>query len=176
MPGLIGTGTGGTRPVPARSPVMPDWPHLLDEFLRLFAAVAVGMALGLDRNLNGKPVGMRTLGLVALSASLVTLSVLELYDLENQTDSHSRVLGGVVQGALVGIGFLGAGVILRNEARGDVTNLTTAASVWATAAMGIVCAVAPWLLIGVGAAILAVLMVGCRWLEERMGLKDRENN
>ena len=153
---------------------MPDWPHLFDEFLRLFAAVAVGMALGLDRNLNGKPVGMRTLGLVALSAGLVTLSALELYDLQTQADPHSRVLGGVVQGALVGIGFLGAGVILRNEARGDVTNLTTAASVWATAAMGIVCAVAPWSLIGVGAAILAVLMVGCRWLEERMGLKDKE--
>jgi putative Mg2+ transporter-C (MgtC) family protein len=153
-----------------------DWPHLLDEFLRLFAAVAIGMALGLDRNLNGKPVGMRTLGLVALSAALVTLSALELYDLRTQADPHSRVLGGVVQGALVGIGFLGAGLILRNEARGDVTNLTTAASVWATAAMGLVCAVAPWPLIGVGAAILAVLMVGCRWLEERMGLKDKENN
>jgi putative Mg2+ transporter-C (MgtC) family protein len=147
--------------------------HLFDEFLRLFAAVAVGMALGLDRNLQGKPTGIRTLGLVGLSAALVMLSAMELPGAAADVMASATLLHGVSQGILIGIGFLGSGVILRNVAAGTIDNLTTAACVWATAAMGIVCAVAPWPLIGVGAGILVALMVGCRWLENALGLKNK---
>ena len=154
---------------------MLDTAHLFDEFLRLFAAVAIGMALGLDRNLNGKPSGMRTLGLVAFATAAVTLAGLE-YAGMHQPDPASRVIHAVIQGALVGVGFLGGGIILRDMTSRDVLNLTTAASIWTTAVMGIVCALAPWALIGVATFILFVLMVGCRRLEERMGLKDRENS
>jgi len=153
---------------------MLDAAHLFDEFLRLFAAVVIGMALGLDRNLNGKPTGMRTLGLVSFATALVTLAGLEYAGMRASPDAASRVIHAVIQGALVGIGFLGGGIILRDPASKEVLNLTTAASVWTTAVMGIACALAPWPLIGVGVFVLFVLMVGCRRLEERMGLKDKE--
>jgi len=154
---------------------MLDTAHLFDEFLRLFAAVAIGVALGLDRNLNGKPTGMRTLGLVAFATALVTLAGLEFAGMD-QPDPASRVIHAVIQGALVGIGFLGGGIILRDVTRQEVLNLTTAASVWTTAIMGIVCALAPWPLIGVGVIVLFMLVVGGRWLEERVGLKSREQD
>lgn len=153
---------------------MPEITHLFDEFLRLFTAVVIGMALGLDRNLNGKPTGMRTLGLVAFATALVTLAGLEYAGIRSHPDPSSRVIHAVIQGALVGVGFLGTGIIMRDAATREVLNLTTAAAVWTTAVMGITCALAPWPLIGVAVLILFVLMVGCRWLEERMGLKDRE--
>jgi putative Mg2+ transporter-C (MgtC) family protein len=154
---------------------MLDTAHLFDEFLRLFAAVAIGVALGLDRNLNGKPTGMRTLGLVSFATALVTLAGLEYQGIRDSIDAESRVNHAVIQGALVGIGFLGGGIILRDVASRNVLNLTTAASVWTTAVMGIACALAPWPLIGVGVFVLFTLVVGCRWLEEHFGLKDKEN-
>ncbi len=154
---------------------MLDTAHLFDEFLRLFAAVAIGMALGLDRNLNGKPTGMRTLGLVAFATALVTLAGLEYQGVRESIDAESRIIHAAIQGSLAGIGFLGGGIILRDLAGKNVLNLTTAASVWTTAAVGIACALAPWPLIGVAVFVLFTLMVGCRWLEEHFGLKDREN-
>ena len=145
--------------------------HLFDEFLRLFAAVAIGMALGVDRNLNGKPSGMRTLGLVSFATALVTLAGLEYAGMRESTDASSRIIHAVIQGALVGVGFLGGGIILRDMSSKEVLNLTTAASIWTTAVMGIACALAPWPLIGVGCFVLFVLMIGCRWLEEKLGMK-----
>jgi putative Mg2+ transporter-C (MgtC) family protein len=147
--------------------------HLFDEFLRLFAAVAIGMALGVDRNMNSKPSGMRTLGLVSFATALVTLAGLEYAGMRESVDASSRIIHAVIQGALVGVGFLGGGIILRDTSSKEVLNLTTAASIWTTAVMGIACALAPWPLIGVGCFVLFTLMVGCRGLEETLGMKDK---
>ena len=73
----------------------------------------------------------------------------------------------------MGAGFLGGGIILRDAASKEMLNLTTAASIWTTAVMGIACALAPCPLIGVGVFVLFVLMVGCRWLEEKLAIKDK---
>ena len=82
----------------------------LDLFLRLFSGLLCGVLLGLDRNLHGKPAGVRTLGLVSLGAAaavcVVTVS-------GHPPDAMSRVL----QGLLTGIGFLGVGVISRHRMR-----------------------------------------------------------
>ena len=87
-------------------------------------------------------------------------------------DALSRVLQGVDQGVLVGIGFLGGGIILRDVAANKIRNLTTAAEVWAVAAMGLATAVAPWAIVGVSIVIFIILMVICRLLEVRFHLKD----
>src|SRR5579884_1739957 len=81
----------------------------LDIVLRLIAATVIGMGLGLERMLRGKPTGMRTLGLVSFAACLVTLSLMHVPDIEGSSDALGRVLQGAVQGILVGIGFLGGG-------------------------------------------------------------------
>ena len=74
---------------------------------------------------------MRTLALVSMGAAIVSIAALEYDDaVHDNADALSRVIQGILQGVLAGIGFIGAGVILRNPARGTVEGLTTAATVW----------------------------------------------
>ncbi len=86
----------------------------IDSILRLLAATAVGMIIGLNRDLSGKPIGMRTLALVSLGAAVVGTAGLNFGNLAVHPDALSRVLQGIIQGTLTGIGFIGAGVILHN--------------------------------------------------------------
>ena len=127
---------------------MVDWQIAI----RLIAAVVVGGLLGLNRELAGKPAGFRTHVLVCLGAATASVAAL-----------HSRggavidpnAAGRVVQGVLTGIGFLGAGVILRDPA-GHISGLTTAATVWICAVIGFVSAVANW---GLLALVFVLTMI-----------------
>ena len=73
---------------------------------------------------------------------------------------------GVIQGIMAGIGFIGAGVILRDSTTKTVTGLTTAATVWVTAALGIACGLAAWSIVGMAVALALFLLVGLGWLED----------
>lgn len=145
----------------------------LDGAVRLGVAVAVGMAIGLNRDLRGKPTGVRTLGLVSLGSCLVAVAALRVDGMMGHADATSRVLQGVIQGVLSGIGFVGAGVVLRNPVAERVQGLTTAASVWMTASLGIACAIASWPVILSAVGLSLVLLVAVhpleRWLEARAG-------
>jgi putative Mg2+ transporter-C (MgtC) family protein len=123
--------------------------------VRLAAAVVIGSALGLNRELHGKPAGLRTHGLVSLGAALATMVAFRSPDQSLVADPNA--IGRIVQGILTGIGFLGAGVILRDPS-GHVTGLTTAATVWICAALGIVCGLGYWtiLTVGLGLTLLVV--------------------
>jgi putative Mg2+ transporter-C (MgtC) family protein len=136
-----------------------------DWLLRLLAAVGVGLAIGLDRDLNGKPIGMRTLALVSLGAALVALAAIPFHGLVEHPDALSRVVQGVLQGVLTGIGFIGAGVILHDKNSRMVHGLTTAATVWVTAALGIACALAAWPLVLTGTALTLIILFGLPCLE-----------
>lgn len=144
----------------------------LDIALRLAAATLVGIGLGLERLMRGKPTGMRTLGLVSFAAALVTLSTMHAKGVMDSADAFARVLQGALQGILVGIGFLGAGVLSRDANSHQVFNLTSAAEVWAVAAMGLATAVAPWAVVGLAVVIFILLMIGLRTLEQKFGLRD----
>jgi len=140
---------------------MPD--NLADIALRLVAAAVAGGIVGVNRDLHGKPVGVRTLGLVAFAAAIVAVSVTNVDGIRGNPGPLGRVLQGTVEGVMTGIGFLGAGLIMRGRDRNEIHNLTTAASVWITAALGISCAVASWWLVGIGVAItLMILLLGGR--------------
>jgi putative Mg2+ transporter-C (MgtC) family protein len=134
-------------------------PPELDPFLRLLAAGCSGMALGLNRELHGKPTGMRTLGLVGLSAALATLAAQSL-DLSHQLAGVT--VGNVMQGLLTGVGFLGAGVILRDEAGVRVHGLTTAATVLVTTSLGVVFGLGLWVpgLTGLAVALVILIFAG----------------
>jgi putative Mg2+ transporter-C (MgtC) family protein len=123
--------------------------------LRMVGAVLIGCVVGLDRNLHGKPTGVKTLGLVALGSCLVTMMGLALFS-GGTTDGASA--GRVIQGIITGIGFLGAGVILQHPSTGKISGLTTAASIWVTAALGIVCGIGAWQIAGIATALLLLLM------------------
>jgi putative Mg2+ transporter-C (MgtC) family protein len=129
--------------------------------LRLLAALAAGMAVGLNRDLSGKSVGMRTLGLVALGAALVILAGTGPDGLHFAPDAVSRV----IQGVLTGIGFIGAGVILHDRGGRTVHGLTTAASVWISAALGIAAGLGAWIVLIAGAALALLTLVFGRGLE-----------
>src|SRR5688572_10638353 len=85
-----------------------------DVALRLAMSVLIGALIGLDREWRGKPVGIRTLALVSLGAALVSVSTVHLTVLNNEPDAVSRVVQGIIQGVMAGIGFIGAGAILRH--------------------------------------------------------------
>ncbi|HZR61866.1 MAG TPA: MgtC/SapB family protein [Xanthobacteraceae bacterium] len=125
--------------------------------LRLIAAAVVGGLVGLNRDLHGKPTGVPTLGLVALGSALV---VLAMAGVGNSGDT-SRVIQGIV----TGIGFLGAGVIIRPYAKGKVHGLTTAACVWLTAALGAACGLGAWRVLVVGVPMAFLLLLFGKRLE-----------
>lgn len=129
--------------------------------LRLGAATLIGCLLGLDRELRDKPAGMRTHGIVCLGSSLITLASLEITFTGEELDGAGALRA--VQGVMAGIGFLGGGVILRDSSRTSVQGLTTAASLWVAACLGIACGMGLWLttLTAVGLTLL-VLTAGLR--------------
>ena len=106
----------------------------IDILLRLGTAALIGVLLGLNRDLHGKPTGVRTLGLVGLGSAAAVLCI----------GTSSADASRVIQGIVTGIGFLGAGVIIRDNDRGRVRGLTTAACVWLTACLGAASGVGEW--------------------------------
>ena len=127
--------------------------------LRLLAAALAGVILGWPRQMSEKPIGMRTLGLVSLGAAMVTVAALRYPVLGGNPDATSRVLQGIVQGLTVGVGFIGAGVILRDTSTNKVHGLTTATTVLIAAALGIACGLGDWLVAGVGLVLALVILI-----------------
>lgn len=145
----------------------------VDIALRLGGAAAAGAVIGLNRDLAKKPIGMRTLGLVALGAAVVSVAAIQVPGMAENADAMSRVVQGVIQGVMAGISFIGAGVILRNSEAGTIEGLTTAATVWLTAAIGIACGLGAWrtVLVALGLALFLLVVVG--WLETLWEGKER---
>jgi putative Mg2+ transporter-C (MgtC) family protein len=144
--------------------------------LRLAAATLIGIVLGINRDLKGKPTGMRTLALVCLATAIATVSTVYLADMQSDANALSRVVQGVLQGVLTGIAFLGAGAIIRKD-DSDVPGLTTAANVFVVAALGIACGLGAWWPAGLGAAIALFVLVVMSSLErrvERIGEKKQD--
>ena len=128
-----------------------------DILLRLTAAVLIGSLVGLDRNLHGKPTGVRTLGLVALGAALLTMASTDFLQVDGHADPSA--VSRVIQGLVTGIGFLGAGVITRHEGSDQVKGLTTAAAIWITAVLGILCGMGSWQIALIALVIVFLLFV-----------------
>ena len=129
---------------------------------RLGAALILGGLFGLNRELHGKPAGLRTHALVSLGAAVATIIVLKSPDGSFIADPNA--VGRVIQGLLTGIGFLGAGVILRDP-NGHVTGLTTAATIWICAVLGIVCGLGYWGLLGITVGLTVFALVCGRPIE-----------
>jgi putative Mg2+ transporter-C (MgtC) family protein len=136
-----------------------------DIALRLGGAVAAGILVGLNRDLQSKPIGMRTLGLVSLGAAAVTVATIQVPGMAENPDAMSRVVQGVIQGIMAGISFIGAGVILHDRDAKAVHGLTTAATVWVTAGLGIACGLAAWPTVAIALILALLLLVGLGKLE-----------
>jgi Uncharacterized membrane protein len=130
------------------------WTEVL---LRLSTAALIGIAIGLDRELQHKSAGMRTIGLVSLGAAIAAMLLAG-----GDSDAASRV----IQGALTGIGFLGAGVIVRHGP--SVEGLTTAAAIWTAAVLGAGAGLAVWPVVIIGAGLALILLILARLVERRL--------
>jgi putative Mg2+ transporter-C (MgtC) family protein len=123
---------------------------ITDIFLRLGLATLVGALLGLNRDLHSKPTGVRTLGLVGAASALAVMAV---------GQGTGADASRVIQGIVTGIGFLGAGVIVRGERGKHVHHLTTAACVWLTACFGAACGVGELKLVLLAVPFIVVVLI-----------------
>jgi putative Mg2+ transporter-C (MgtC) family protein len=112
---------------------------------RLALAAALGAFIGLERELRGYPAGVRTVALVALGATLFT-------EMSRITGTEDRIAAGIV----TGVGFLGAGVIFREGY--TVRGITTAATIWAAAAVGMAVGREIYLAAGLGSLLIFILL------------------
>ena len=140
----------------------------VDIVLRIVVAAIVGGLVGLNRDLHGKPTGVPTLGLVGLGSALAVLTVTG----GNDAAAASRVIQGIV----TGIGFLGAGVIIRPFGKSKVHGLTTAACVWLTAALGAACGAGAWRVVVVGVPVAFLLLLFGKRLEHLSHYVSRESS
>jgi putative Mg2+ transporter-C (MgtC) family protein len=119
----------------------------LEMILRFLLAAGLGAGIGYQREWSGKAAGLRTHILVSSGAALFTL--VSIYGFTGAVVDISRVAAGVV----VGIGFIGAGVILRGQREKEVAGLTTAATIWITAALGLAAGAGMYLISVIATAV-----------------------
>ena len=137
-----------------------------DILLHLAGALLAGGAIGIERSYHGRPAGFRTHALVCLASSL--LMMLTVYQAEwfHVTEEARADPTRMAQGIMTGIGFLGAGVIFKEGI--TVRGLTTAASIWTTAAIGVLMGSGLWQPAIAGTAIALGVLSGFRWIEARI--------
>jgi len=147
-----------------------DW---LSITVRLSLALLAGGVIGWDRQISGKPAGLRTHMLVSLGSALLILVPIQLGEAERSSDALSRV----IQGIAAGVGFLGAGEILReSQAQSEkvkIRGLTSAAAIWVSAALGIVVGCGLWVSGLIGVLMAWFVLSGVKRLEEYV--RSRKN-
>lgn len=153
--------------------------------LRLGLAAVLGSVVGMNRNLHGKPAGLKTHALVALGAAMVVIIGMRLEcgpagALAPGQMVEYNALSRIIQGVLQGIGFLGAGVILHSESGKRVHGLTSAASIWISAAIGLACGVGVWRTVSV-AFVVAFLILAFgssteKWIHRVFGGSDDDES
>ena len=148
---------------------------LSDVSVRLLAAAAAGGLVGLNRDLADKPIGVRTLALVSLGAATVGVAGVQVHGMAENADAMSRVVQGIIQGVMAGISFIGAGVILRNVESRSVEGLTTAATVWVSAALGVACGLGAWRTIMIAVPVTLALLFATRLIDRLTNRTNRSN-
>jgi len=136
---------------------------------RLVAALAAGGLIGLERSHRGRPAGFRTHALVCLASSLLMLVTVYETHWVPRGDGGARLIidpTRMAQGIMTGIGFVGAGAIIKEGF--SVRGLTTAASIWVTAAIGILSGVGFYFAALLGTVFTLGTLSAFRWIEARL--------
>ena len=142
-----------------------DRGHLAIVLLRTIAAVVLGGVVGIQREKVGKPAGLRTHMLVSLGTAVVVLACIG-------GGMDMAGLSRVIQGVVTGIGFIGAGTILKLTQEREIQGLTTAAGLWMTAAIGVACGLGA-LGLAVIATVLTVIVLALQGVEEALNNRGK---
>lgn len=141
-----------------------DW---LNISFRLCIALLIGGIIGWEREIRRKPAGLRTHMLVTLGSALFTIIPLQTGELQTSPDALSRV----IQGIATGVGFLGAGEIVRQSSQPseqlEIKGLTSAAAIWVSAGLGIAAGCGLWQLGLIGAILAFLILKVFKRLEKR---------
>ncbi len=143
---------------------MMVWPN---DVLSIILAVVFGAAIGLEREISGKAAGLRTNVLICLGAAVFTIISKQMA--VGTVDSLTRIAAGVV----AGVGFLGAGAIIVD--RGGVHGLTTAATIWLVASIGMACGAGFYSLAVISTFIAILVLMGLGQLEKSLGRYGRKH-
>ncbi len=135
-------------------------------FFRLGIATLLGGLLGIDRDLHRKPAGVRVLSLVCMGAAAI--SMVSVVVISGSAEHPGDGVLRTIQGVLSGIGFLGAGVIMRAQGKDEIHGLTTAASIWVAAILGMICGLGQWMLALCAFGLAWGILVGGRWVETQV--------
>lgn len=139
----------------------------MQDLIPLLVSTVLGTLVGWERQMGRKPAGLRTHTLVCLGSTIFVLVAKHaVADIGGSNLDPTRIIHGVI----TGVGFLGAGSIMRNE--GFVFGLTTAASVWMVAAIGCAVGVNAYPLAAVGTVMALLVLEGYRWLERMTDHED----
>ncbi len=141
-----------------------NWP---DDVLCIVLAVVFGGAIGLEREIRGKSAGLRTNVLICLGAAVFTMISRQMG--AGQEGAMTRIAAGVV----TGVGFLGAGAIIRE--RTGVHGLTTAATIWLVASIGMACGAGFYALAVISTVVAVVVLIGLAELEKPLGRIRKKN-
>jgi putative Mg2+ transporter-C (MgtC) family protein len=135
---------------------------------RIFGALLIGAAIGLERTFHGRPAGFRTHALVCVASALLMLVTVYQNEWMTQVtiDAIRTDPTRMAQGIMTGIGFLGAGVIFKEGL--TVRGLTTAASIWMTASIGILIGIGFWFPALIGTLATLIVLSVFRWVENRL--------
>ncbi|MEH2325384.1 MAG: MgtC/SapB family protein [Nostoc sp.] len=143
-----------------------DW---LNISFRLCLALLIGAIIGLERQISRKPAGLRTHILVSFGSAVFTLIIMQTDG--SQSQSSHDALSRVIQGIAAGVGFLGAGEIVRQSSqesqRLEIHGLTSAAAIWVSAALGIAAGCGLWQLALIGALLTFLVLTVFKRLEKR---------
>ncbi len=147
---------------------LPDQKQLAQSVIRLLAAVVLGGIIGIQRERANKPAGLRTHILVTLGTCLIVLACTAF-------GMNSDGLSRVIQGIVTGIGFVGAGSILKINEDRDVQGLTTATSVWIAAGIGVAVGLGTLGLAIIGTAVALIVLAFVGSIEFRMHARRHKN-
>ncbi len=140
----------------------------------LVLAVLVGGVVGWNRQLNGKPAGLRTHMLVNLGAAMVVL-----IPLQTSSSDSADALSRAIQGVATGVGFLGAGEIIHSSqeeaAKTQVQGLTSAAAIWTTAALGMVTGCGLWQISVTGTLLVLLILTVAKRIERLIPNRHKNN-
>lgn len=145
-----------------------DWRLAGDYAFRLGVAIAAGGALGLEREITRHWAGLRTHMVVSLGAATFVLLGMAIAD--GDPNASARVL----QGVATGVGFLGAGTILKLDDRQKIKGLTTASSIWLAAALGSVAGAGRYELMAVCAVMALMILTLLRPISDKLSEEDDE--
>ena len=138
------------------------------ELIPLLAAILLGAMVGLERQLVGHGAGLRTHIMVALASALFIVISRKLGD-----PSDPAEVARVIQGIAAGVGFIGAGSILKLGSEHEVIGLTTASTIWLAAAIGTACGLREFSLAAIAAVLSIVVLIALRPIEAHFGKKTR---